>query len=99
MTLSDGEQRELLLCSAILIRNRRELDRLLESEEHSIDQDLLDEAKRIRQAAPVPGEHVAVRLAQKLPAGIQYIGQRVVLLFPKVARRLLRSSGLHHQIF
>lgn len=99
MTLSADERRDLKLCSAILTRNRRELDRLFEDEETSPDVDLMNEARRIRNDAPIPGEHLAVRLAEKLPARIQYIGQRAVLLSPKVARRLLRSSGLHHQMF
>lgn len=99
MTLSADERRDLKLCSAILTRNRRELDRLLEDKETSPDVDLMNEARRIRDDAPIPGEHPAVRLAAKLPARIQYIGQRAVLLSPKVARRLLRSSGLHHQMF
>jgi len=97
--LSAGQRRELVLCSAILTRNRRELDRLLADGQTSPDVDLMNEARRIRDNAPIPGEHPAVRLAQRLPVRIQYFGQRAILLFPKVARRLLRSSGLHHQMF
>lgn len=99
MTLSPDERRGLVLCSAILTRNRRDLDALLEDNEKSSAVDLMNEARRIRDNAPVPGEYLAVRLAEKLPARIQYIGQRAILLFPNIARRLLRSSGLHHQMF
>lgn len=99
MTLSAAERRELMLCSAIVTRNRRELERLLKDEAVSSDVNLTDEAKRVRDDAPIPGDHLAVRLAEKLPVRVQYIGQRAILLFPTVARRLLRSSGLHHQMF
>lgn len=99
MTLNEVERRELALCSAIFTRNRRELEKLLSEKSPAVDERLRTEAVRIRKEAPIPGDHFLVRLSHKLPARLQFVGQRAVLLFPRVARRLLRSSGLHNQMF
>lgn len=89
----------LLVSSAILTRNRRELEWAVTQTESVVGHDLLDEARTALNAAPVPGRHLLVNLAGLLPSRLQYVGQRAILLLPKVSRRLLRSSGLHHRMF
>lgn len=99
MTLSQQEKIQLRVCSAILTLNRRELEWAVSQTSDLVGQELLDEATAALLKAPIPGEHGLVQMTNYLPAWIQYVGQRAVLLFPSLARRLLRSSGLHHQMF
>jgi len=99
MRLSDQERIRLQVCSAIITRNRRELEWAVAQPHAIVGQDLLHEAQEALKEAPVPGQHGLVRLTSYLPAAVQYVGQRAILLFPTLSRRLLRSSGIHHQMF
>ena len=99
MTLSENEKIQLRVCSAVLTLNRRELEWSISQSANVVGEELLAEAQRAFTNAPIPGDHGLVQLTNYLPAWIQYIGQRAVLLFPSIARKLLRSSGLHHQMF
>jgi len=40
-----------------------------------------------------------VRAANLLPAPLQYVAQRAVLVSPRLARAILRRTGLHHQLY
>lgn len=99
MSLTEHEKIQLRVCSAILTLNRRELEWSTSQPITIVGEDLYKEAQAAYAVAPVPGNHRLVNLTNYLPAFAQYIGQRAVLLFPKIARRILRSSGLHHQMF
>ena len=90
---------QLRVCSAILTNNRSEIEWALSQPTSVVGEDLYKEAQRVYSLAPVPGKHGLVYLTNYLPAWVQYIGQRSVLLFPSIARKLLRSSGLHHRMF
>ncbi len=90
---------QLRVCSAILTNNRREIEWALSQPMNVVGEDLYKEAQDAYSAAPIPGKHGLVHMTNFLPAWVQYIGQRAVLLFPSIARKLLRSSGLHHQMF
>ena len=95
----DTDRLQLRVCSAILTHNRRELEWAVSQPRDIIGDELYEEVLRAWEHAPIPGEHGLVQMTNYFPAWIQYIGQRAVLLFPSVARRLLRSSGLHHQMY
>lgn len=97
--MDDRDRIQLRVCSAILTHHRGELLWASSLPEGSIDSELTAQVKTALEIAPVPGQHGLVRLTMYLPAWAQYVGQRVVLLFPKLASRLLRSSGLHHQMY
>lgn len=99
MTISADDKIRLRVCSAILTMNRRELEWAIVQPRMIIGEDLFSEALKALEKAPIPGEHGLVQMTNYLPAWVQYVGQRAVLLFPSIARRLLRSSGLHHQMF
>jgi hypothetical protein len=97
--MDDATRLQLRVCSAILTNNRRELEWAISQPMTIIGEDLYKEAQAAYAVAPIPGNHGLVNLTNYLPAFVQYIGQRAVLLFPRIARRILRSSGLHHQMF
>lgn len=97
--IGEGDRVRLLVSSAILTRNRRELEWAVAQPESVVGHELLAEARTVLTAAPVPGRHLLVELAGLLPSRLQYIGQRAILLLPRASRRLLRSSGLHHRMF
>jgi hypothetical protein len=97
--MDEKDRLQLRVCSAILTHHRRELEWSVSQSRDIIGRELHDEALKAFQDAPIPGKHGLVQMTNYLPAWIQYIGQRAVLLFPRVARRLLRNSGLHHQMF
>jgi hypothetical protein len=97
--MDDATRLKLRVCSAILTNNRRELEWATSQPITLVGEDLYKEAQAAYAVAPIPGNHGLVNLTNYLPAFVQYIGQRAVLLFPRIARRILRSSGLHHQMF
>lgn len=99
MTLTESDRNVLRVCSAILTNNRRELEWAVNLPATTMPEELFKEAREALELAPIPGEHGLVRLVNYLPAPIQYVGQRAILLFPRIARRLLRNSGLHHRMF
>lgn len=99
MTISADDKIRLRVCSAILTLNRRELEWAIAQSRAIIGEDLFSEAMKALEKAPTPGEYGLVQMTNYLPAWVQYVGQRAVLLFPSIARRLLRSSGLHHQMY
>lgn len=97
--MDETTRTELKVCSAILTKNRRELEWAVSLSASVVKPDLLKEAREALKTAPVPGESALVKATTYLPAWIQYVGQRAILLFPRMAKRLLRSSGLHHQMY
>ena len=99
MTVGASDRTRLRVCSAILTNNRRELEWAAGLPRDVVGPELMEEVEQALADAPVPGEHGIVRLTNHLPAVVQYAGQRAVLLFPRIARRLLRASGLHHRMF
>jgi hypothetical protein len=99
VTLTDHERTRLRVCSAILTRNRRELEWAVVQPEEVVGSELIDRAEEVLSFAPTPGSHGLVNMTNYLPVWVQYVGQRAILLFPRIAHRLMRSSGLHHQMF
>lgn len=99
MSLSTSEVLTLRLCKAVLSRNQRELEWVLSRSTELESHDLVVEARTLLASVPTPGQHALIDTTRLLPSWMQYLGQRAVLLFPRVARRLLMSSGLHHQMF
>lgn len=99
MTISEVERIRLRACGAVLTLNRRELEQAAAHGRDALGSELAEEVARALERAPIPGRSGIVRATTYLPAWVQYVGQRGVLLFPGLARRLLRGTGLHHQMF
>jgi len=99
VSLSESERIRLRACGAVLTSNRRELEWASAQSPEVLGDDLTHEIAASLAGAPVPGESRLVRATTLLPAWVQYAGQRAVLLFPRLARRLLRGTGLHNQMF
>lgn len=99
MTLTDDERAQLRACSAVLTLNRRELEWAAGQHHGVLGPELLDEVRSALMSAPIPGSSGLVRMTMYLPSWVQFLGQRAVLLFPSLARRILRSTGLHHQMY
>jgi hypothetical protein len=97
--MENSERARLRVCSALLANNRDALERSLEIPREVLGDDLYVAVRSAVGNAPIPGDHRLVNLTAYLPAWVQYVGQRAILLFPRLASRLLRSSGLHHQMF
>lgn len=97
--MDDNNRLRLRVCSALLTKSRPQLEWALTLDQEIIGKELSAEVHEALKTAPIPGDHGLVRLTMYLPAWVQYVGQRAVLLFPKLASRILRSSGLHHQMY
>ena len=97
--MDENERIRLRVCSALLTRHRAELEKALDIPEDVLGLELHQAVREAIEDAPIPGDHVLVKLTMFLPTWIQYVGQRAILLFPTVASRLLRSSGLHQQMY
>lgn len=97
--MDENEKVRLRACSALLTNNRREIETALQHSEEVLGSELKKRLSGQLENAPIPGTHRLVNATNYLPAWIQYVGQRAILLFPKISQRLLRSSGLHHQMF
>jgi hypothetical protein len=98
-SMDESDRIQLRVCSAIITHHRTELLWASSLPVGTIDSELALKVKAALEVAPVPGQHGLVRLTMYLPAWVQYVGQRAILLFPKLSARLLRSSGLHHQMY
>jgi len=97
--MDEHEKIRFRVCSALLTNHRAELEKALEIPEDILGIELHNAVRDKIKDAPIPGDHVLVKLTMYLPAWVQYIGQRAVLLFPRLAFKLLRSSGLHQQMY
>jgi hypothetical protein len=89
----------LRICSAVLTGNRKKLEWARDVLTVDVEPELRRIVNDAVAVAPIPGNNRLIRLAGYLPASIQYVGQRAVLVSPRLARRILRLSGLHHQMF
>jgi hypothetical protein len=98
-SMNESDRIKLRVCGAIITHHRTELLWASSLPEGTINSELAREVMTALEVAPVPGQHGLVRLTMYLPAWVQYVGQRAILLFPKLSARLLRSSGLHHQMY
>lgn len=99
MTDDEVARVRLRVCSAIITNNYQQLQWAINQDPKVVGEDLFREACEKLEIAPIPGDNHLVNLSRRLPAWIQFVGQRSVLLFPKLARRILRSSGIHHESF
>ena len=97
--MDENEKIQLRVCSALLTNHRAELEKALEIPVEILGPDLHQAVREKIKNAPIPGDHGLVKLTMYLPAWVQYVGQRAVLLFPRLAFKLLRSSGLHQQMY
>jgi hypothetical protein len=99
MSLSEIEVTKLRICIAILTRNRRELDWAVTQPIEVVGSELVSRVREVLAHAPIPGSHKLLKITNYLPARLQFLGQRLILIFPRIAHRLLRRSGIHHQMF
>ncbi|NBO57028.1 MAG: hypothetical protein EBU84_21095 [Actinobacteria bacterium] len=89
----------LRACSAVLTLNRSELEWANSQTSDVLGMEIKAAIREALTIAPVPGRSRLVRATTYLPPRAQYLGQRAVLLFPRLAHRILRSTGLHHQLY
>lgn len=99
MSLSEVDRIRLRACSAVLTLNRRELEWASAQPSDVLGDEIAREVATSLAGAPDPGTSRIVRATTYLPARVQYVGQRAVLVFPRLARRLLRGTGLHHRMY
>ena len=99
MTDDEATRVRLMVCSAIITNNHQQLQWAVNQDPEVVGEALFREASEKLATAPSPRDNRLVNLSRRLPAWVQFVGQRSVLLFPKLARRILRSSGLHHESF
>jgi hypothetical protein len=97
--MDEKDRIQLRVCSAIITHHRAELLWASSLPDGIIGYELDCEVKAALEVAPEPGRHGLIRVTMYLPAWVQYVGQRFILLFPKLSARVLRSSGLHHQMY
>jgi hypothetical protein len=85
-------------CSVVLTRNHDEAVKLLKHPQ--IDSVPLDLLAELRHTAEVPRITLLsrlVRVSYYLPAWIQFLGQRAVLVSPRLAHWVLRKTRIHHR--
>ena len=99
MTDDELTRVRLRVCSAIITNNYQQLQWAVNQKPEVVGEALFREAYEKLATAPIPGDNRLVNLSRRLPAWVQFVGQRSVLLFPKLARRILRTSGIHHESF
>jgi len=88
----------LNVCSAIITNNQQVAAKLLvDPASHSLPTDLRGELIEVARTHPAASMNSVVRLSYYLPAWVQYIGQRLVLLSPRLGYWLLRKTKLHHR--
>lgn len=88
----------LNVCSAIITNNQQVAAKLLvDPASHSLPTDLQGELIEVARTHPAASMNSVVRLSYYLPAWVQYIGQRLVLLSPRFGYWLLRKTKLHHR--
>jgi hypothetical protein len=98
MRLSDTENLELRVCSAILTGNRDEALKLLSQEGiDGIRPELLADLRTLSADSPQSWLSRVVRASYFLPAWVQFIGQRAMLASPRLAHWVLRKTRIHHR--
>jgi len=89
---------QLNVCSAIITSNQQAAAKLLvDPASDALPADLHGELIELARTRPASSMNNVVRLSYYLPAWVQYIGQRLVLLSPRVGYWLLRKTKLHHR--
>lgn len=87
-------------CSVVITGNREEAKRLLVSTNvERLPNALLFD---LHELAKEPSKTLMlslVRTSAFFPAWVQFVGQRAVLLFPRISFWVLRKTRLHHRWF
>lgn len=99
MSLTESELLEIRLLFALLTHNRQQLKELLPQCAHSADAQLYTAVRKSVDTRTTSRASKLVALSGRLPAWVQFLGQRAVLLSPRIAQALLIRTGLHHQKF
>jgi hypothetical protein len=95
---NSGIDIEMRVCSALITENINELNRLRNTDGYDgISAELKAEAERLITGHTQTRTPWFIRATYWLPATIQIAGQRAVLLFPRLAHRVLRASKVHQQ--
>ena len=88
----------LEVCSAIITKNQQSAMKLLEQPTSQVlPVDLRNELIEVARPHSVSTVSGIVRLSYYLPAWMQYVGQRLVLLSPRLAHWVLRKTRIHHR--
>ena len=98
--MSDETDLALRACSVVLTRNREEAIRLLESANlDRLPNGLLAELRDVANEPSKTWMSSIVHASYFMPAWVQFIGQRAVLVSPRLAYWVLRKTRLHHRWF
>jgi hypothetical protein len=96
--LSEDDRYMLQVCSAIITNNVAQSQALLKSPQAvQLPASLRAELSQVATPRAPSRVDALVRATYYLPAWVQYVGQRVVLLSPRMAHWLLRKTRLHHR--
>jgi len=89
---------ELQVCSVVVTRNHALARRLVGSSAvQMLDSDLRSELQALAQPMRDTWLSRLVNLSYYMPAWVQYVGQRVILLSPRLAHWVLRQTRIHHR--
>lgn len=92
------EEFTLVVCGAIITRNHRRASELIKLEQSdALLPELRSELEVVAQENDASTMSKWVQLSYYLPAWMQYIGQRMVLLSPRFGYWVLRKTKLHHR--
>lgn len=94
----DERNARLLAATALLSGNPTLLRQATDVAVEGLD----DEVRTALEEATdreVSGPSRLMRIANVLPAPVQFVAQRLVLVSPRLARAILRRTGLHHQLY
>jgi hypothetical protein len=86
------------VCSVVLTRNHDGAVKLLKHPQiERIPPDLLAELRHTAEVPRITLLSRLVRVSYYLPAWIQFLGQRAVLVSPRLAHWVLRKTRIHHR--
>lgn len=98
--MPETENSHLLMqvCSVVLTHNHDEATKLLKHPQtERIPPDLLAELRHTVKVPPKTWLSQLVRISYFLPGWIQFLGQRAVLVSPRLAHWVLRKTRVHHR--
>ena len=95
---SAADEARLRAAVALMSGNPSLLAAAERSDAALLDDELRAAVVRARASARAGGGAL-VALASLLPVRLQQLAQRVALANPRVARAILRRTGVHHQLF
>jgi hypothetical protein len=98
VTSSDVDNYTLQVCVALLSENQAEATKLAETPLASeLPAALREELGKLAGKTPTTWVSTLIRMTYYLPAWVQFVGQRLILISPRLSRWVLRKTGIHHR--